>query len=367
MSPLLTHRRTRRRARSRRLVVLVCLLIVAAVLIGGLTQVGSQSGPFDAGINRSFATQGAVLATESNATATSLRRLMTNMPQRDRQTLDADLDDLVGQATAEATRAGVLAADGGIQGQFASVFADREGAVQEVRSAVDGLLGLHPLAVAGAPVAGGSTLRVPTLLSSTQATNRIAAAGRLLIGSDRIYRQVRRALARMAGHARLPSSKWVTAANSWQIGSVATQVDLVAASPKLLVTHQLVLSAVGISPPALPSPTGAATPGLSMISPTKSVTINVVLSNAGSVDESRASVTLTLAPVPGTPGAATSPAAATRRTALGAGRSVSLAPASFPVKPGTSYQLTVAVAIPAGPIDATGTSVSQVLQIAPST
>ena len=47
-------------------------------------------------------------------------------------------------------------------------------------------------------------------------------------------------------------------------------------------------------------------------------------------------------------------------------RSVSLAPVRFAVKPGNSYQLTVAIAVPAGQTVAGGTSFSEVLQIAPA-
>jgi hypothetical protein len=345
-------------------VVLVCVLVVAAVLIGGLTQIGPQSKAFDTSVNRSFVSQAALLAQESNVTAASLRRLMASMPQQDRPTLEVALSDIAAQATGQATRAAALVTQGGLQAQLAAVFADREKAAQEVHSAVDGLLGLHPLAVAGAPDGAGSGAGVPTLLSATQATDRIAAAGRLLAASDRSYQQVRHAFVRLAGHPRLPASKWITAADSWQIGSVATQVDLVAASTTLVATHQLVLSAVGITPPALPSPTGVATPGVSVLSPTTKVTVSVVLTNAGSVDEPHASVTFTLAPAPGSTGAV---ATTTRTTLVASNRSVTLSPVSFRVKPGSSYQLTVAIGVPAGQTDVANTSLGQLLQIAPST
>jgi hypothetical protein len=142
---------------------------------------------------------------------------------------------------------------------------------------------------------------------------------------------LRRALTRLAGHARLPASKWITATDDWQSGPIATEVELVTSSTTLEVPPRLVLRVVKVTPPALPSPTGAATSGLSVLSPTTTVLVQVVLSN------------------------------------LAAAGSVSLPPASFKVKPGTNYQLTVAVVLPAGQTDATGTSLSEVLQIAPST
>jgi hypothetical protein len=129
----------------------------------------------------------------------------------------------------------------------------------------------------------------------------------------------------------------------------------------LAVTHRLVLSVVQITPPALPSPTGVATLGSSVLSPTSSVKLNVVLTNLGSVDEPHAKVQFTLSPQP--TGTAVN---VRRRAAVPTGGSVSLSPASFPVKPGVSYQLTVSIVLPAGQADATGTSQTEILQIAPS-
>ena len=105
MSPLLTRRRSRRRSRAGRLVLLACVLVVAAVLIGGVARIGSQSGPFNASVNRSFATQGAVLVDQSNATGASLRRLMGAMQDQNRLTLQAGLDDVTAQAGDQATLA----------------------------------------------------------------------------------------------------------------------------------------------------------------------------------------------------------------------------------------------------------------------
>ena len=362
MSPLLTHRRSRRRSRAGRLVVLICVLVVAAVLIGGVARIGSRSGPFHASVNRSFGAQGAVLVDLSNATGASLRRLMGALPDENRQTLQVELDDVTAQAGDQAARAALLANGGSVEGRFATVLADRAQSADEVRSAIDGLLGLRPLPVAGAPAAPATGVATPTLLSSTQVTDRIAAAGRLLAQADRSYQAVRRSLADIAGHARLPASRWISTPSTWQIGTLATQVDLVAASTTLAATPQLGLSVVQISPPAVPSPNGAVTPGVSVLSPTKTVVLNVVLTNDGTVDEPKASVTFTLARLP------TGATATARRAAsVLAARSVTLAPVTFVVKPGSSYQLTVAITVPAGQTVAAGTTFVEGLQISPST
>jgi hypothetical protein len=360
MSPLVAHRRSRRRSSSARVVALVSVVIVVALLVGGITQISRQSDPFNESVNRSFAVQGEVVVGESNATAASVRRLMGTMQDEDRLSLQAELDSLVTQSAQEAAQASALDASGQVQAEFAAVFADRAEAVDQVRTAVDGLLGLHPLPVAGAP-GSGTRVVTPALVSSTAATDRIAGAGRLLGRADRAYLAVRRALAGLAGHARLPASTWVTSATTGQLGAVATQVDLVVASSSLAVTHRLVIRAVSLTPPALPPPNGVATPTVSLLSPTTLVTLSVVLSNLGSVEEPHASVQFTLALQPA--GATKS---MTRSAPLAASASVTLAPASFAVRPGHNYTLTVSVIVPPGQTDVTGASLTETLEIAPS-
>jgi hypothetical protein len=227
---------------------------------------------------------------------------------------------------------------------------------------------MHPLPIAGTPnspataATAVTTATTTATLASTQVTDQLTVVGTDLVAADRDYRALRRSLAQKAGHARLPSSTWVTDASIWQAGPVAAQIQALQASPSLLATHRLVLRVVQVTPPALPPANGVATPSLSVLSPTTRVTLLVVISNLGSVDERRASVQFTLTPQPS--GAAVT---VTRSAAVAAAGSVSLDPASFKVKPGTSYQLTVAIVLPAGQTDTTGASLSQVLQIAPAT
>ena len=135
--------------------------------------------------------------------------------------------------------------------EFAAVFAERAQAMTQLRAAVYGFLGMQPIA----PPARRPTARPPPahhLLSATQATNRIAAAGALLTRSDALYRSVRHTLADAAGHGRLPPSAWVTNPQVWQLGSVAAQVDLLATSSSLAASHDVVLRTVRLEPPALP-------------------------------------------------------------------------------------------------------------------
>ncbi len=344
-------------------------VVVVALLVGGVTQIGRRSNPFYVTVNRSFATQATIVVHESNATGAMLRTLMGHMQVRNRQALQAGLDLLVAQADQESSAAADLASPvtpGGVQVQFAHVLSQRDKAARQFRSALDGLLGLRPLAVAGTPSPTTLALATPTLLSSTQAAARITAAGTILSRSDGSYRALRRALRHQDGHARLPASKWVTTATAWQSGSVATAINLVTGSTSLAATPLLVLSVVKVTPPALPSPSGTGTPGISVLSPTDSVLVQVVLTNLGSVDEPHASVQVQLTPQPGGTDTGTE-ATITRKAGIVAGGSISLAPASFKVKPGNNYQLSVGVVLPSGQVTVDGASLGEVLQIAPST
>jgi hypothetical protein len=342
-------------------VLLVAAAVLLALLVGGLTQISRQSGSYDVALNRSLASQGAVVATNSNGTGRQLNQLLSTMQTLDRPTLQSNLDSVVEQANqeyTEAVRAG--SSDAPQAAAFTSVFFDRAQATFLVRAAVDGLLGMHPLPVAGTGDAGGAAA-TPTLLSSTAATNRIAAAGSLLARADQVYATVRQALRRSTGRGALPESVWVPNPQLWQVGSVATQVDLVASSSSLAVVHNLVLRTVRLTPPALPTANGDPT-APSVLTPTGTLGVSVVLANLGSVDEPQASVQISLALQP--TGAVVSQ---TRKAAIVAGGSVTLDPATFAVKPGSSYLLTVTVVLPPGQPSSAGSPLEKLLQIAPGT
>ena len=302
------------------------------------------------------------MAEQSATTSAQVRGLMTNLPTQIRQTLRADLDAAVTATGAEATRAELAsgsAARGSVGGNFAAVFEDRANAVSELRSAVYGVLGMHPAQVTSAPADAPSV--APVLLSATDATNRIVAAGALLTQADQLYASVRSDLAAGAGHARLPRSVWVTQPKLWQAGAVATEVDQMATSATLEGTHYLVLRTVRLNPPALPTP--QATPaGTSVLSPTTGLAVRVVLANQGTVDEPHATVRFTLAD--SSSGATTTHV---ESATVATGASVTLPEASFVVAPGTTYVLTVSIELPGGQTDTLGTATQQTLEIAPST
>jgi hypothetical protein len=344
--------------------LIVAIVVTGALLIGGLTRISSQSGSYDADVNRSLAAQGGVVAGQSNATALAFRSLVAGMPSETRQALQAGLDSAVQQTADESARATLAAGSasaGSAAGQFAAVFAERAQAMGEYRAAIDGFLGMQPVPPAGAASDAPPTGPNATLLTATAATDRIAAAGTLLARADARYDAVRRQLAAAAGHAHLPRSVWVTRPANWQSGPVAAQVDLLATSSTLIASHYLVLRTVRLDPPALPAPVGEPA-GTSTLSPTTRVGVSVVLANQGSVSEPRGTVRFTMANQ--TTGAT---ATQVRSAAVAVGQTVTLPEVTFRVAPGTFYVLRVSVVLPAAQSLTNGTLFAETLQIAPGT
>jgi hypothetical protein len=367
MQPFIPRRRNRRRSISGRMVLLGCAVVLTALVVGGVTQISRQSGPYDATLNRSFAAQGAVVATESNSSATELRQLMSTMRNLPRQVVQEELDSEVQQTASEESLAQAAPASppqAAQQAAFVAVFAARAKAVRQIRSSIDDLLGMRPLPVAGGPD-GNALLRTnTTLASSTASTNGLVAAGALLTTADQRYQSVRRELRAASGHADLPRSKWVTSATAWQADSLTSVVNGLSISPELGATHRLLLSSVRINPPDLPTVSGASSQ-TSTLSPTTSVTVTAVLSDLGSVDEPDFSVQYMLTPELN--GTAVTPVTKVKRSSLEAGGSVVMAPVRFKVKPGHRYQLIVAIELPATQSVVTQTSQTDDLEIAPST
>ncbi len=345
--------------------LLVAAVIVVALVVGGLTQVSRQSGVYDSNSNRTLASLGSVVADQSNASAAEVRTLVAHLPSQSRQVLQESLDSAVRQTSDESSRADLaagVASPQSLGGQFAEVFAERAQAMEELRTALDGFLGLHTKPPADSPGALATTVASssPTV-SATQASNRIAAAGALLRRADAQYATVRRSLVAASGHGRLPASLWISDPQDWQLGTVAATVDLMATSSTLAVTHNLVLRTVRLNPPALPTPQGTA-PGVLVISPVTQFEVSVVVANEGSVDEPRASVRVSLADQ--TTGKTDT---RTLTAAVALGSTVGLPPVSFVVKPGTTYVLNISIVLPPGQTSTLGTATQSTVQVSPAT
>lgn len=349
-------RRRRRRSRTTIVVVVLVAVVALVLLIGGVARVGRASGPYSTDVNRSYAAEGSTLVDRSNKTGAQLRTLLRRMPGLTRPALQQQLDSLVTASAQVSTNGAALAPptpSGDLGRDFAGVLADRAEAVAEMRMAVDGLLGMAPLPVVGAPTT--STTSAPeTLLTSDQATTDLTSAGQLLQAADRAYAGVRRQFRAAPGGAVLPRSVWLR--GPWTAGTAATLVDQVSGSSSLLADHRVVLLPHGIrlTPPVVPPTTPP--PPAATVTPTHSLSVTAVVANEGNVDEPATTVSVAVQ------GGATH----SRSVDLAAGRSQAVVLPSIPVTPGQTYVLTVSVTPPAAETDRTGTTRTFTIKVAPA-
>jgi hypothetical protein len=367
MSPRERRRRSRRRPVGPTVVTLVALAVALFLLIGGVAHIGSASVDYRRSADRSFAAQGSMLVAQSNRSASQLSSVMNGLPSpaTQRMNLEARLDELVDDTAAVATQGRQLAAAssvGAAPGELAGVLEDRAQAVAQFRAAIDGLLGMAPLPVAGTSgaIAPPST---PTLIPADRVSTTLVGVGDLLAASDRSYAHLRAELRRSAGTPRLPASAWVTGLQMWAPGPIATLVGQVAASPSLAVHHQLVLvpNGVRIAPSALPAPGGVPGPGPATLPPTGTVAVSAVVADDGNVPETGVVLTASLQPQ-----GAGIPATVRTTLTLQPGTSMVAAVPTMHVLPGATYILTVAVTPPPAQVDRTGLTQTYPITIAPT-
>ncbi len=359
--------RRRRRARPATVVGIALVVLVLALLVGGLVRVGAVSTSYWRSVDRSYAAQGAVVVDQSNQTAGDLRRLLAGWTSQTRRALESTLDLLVRTTDQQAQAAAALSPPepwGSLGPRFAAVLADRARAAADLRSAVDGLLGMAPLPIQTAqgatnPETGGANGSV--VLTASQAASALGRVGALLEQADRTYGRVRHGFARAPGGARLPASRWVRNTAGWSSGPALTAAEQLAGAPKLAARHQVVLVPTAIDVTPAPVPTPGASAGAATLPPTSSLRVTVVVANDGNVGEHGLVVTASVQPAAG---GRTSQRTASVALAPGASEAVGLG--VVPIVAGRSYQLTVAVTPPAGEVPGSTTSRTFAVKVAPN-
>jgi hypothetical protein len=363
------------------------LVVVAAMLvglaIGSLADVGARSTSYDRSTDQSYGALATAVVHGSNQTGAALASLMVaaptlpngTAPVSARAQIQQGLDDAVNSTVAESRQAQAIASpppSGTVAAQFAAVMVERADATDELRSTIDQLLGLTPLPVAGAPTPTRVMAPGP-LISATTAAAAMDRAGAAYEHADAQFRLL---LADIRSHRypfRLPASVWVPSPEptaplgSAQLGATAPAL---AASVPLYPFHQLVLTAVGLDPPAVPPGPGSpsAGPGVigvscadpqstpassapAILPPTPLLTVKATVTNCGTVPEAgiAVSASVTLSDPPGTaPPAGAGGANRTATVTLRAGGSAALVFAPVRVAGGHVYLVTVSIAIPAG-------------------
>jgi hypothetical protein len=382
--------------------VLLVLLVAlgAGLVVGSLVEIRTQSSSYRTSINTGYGALASRVVDASDQTGVQLATLMATasqlpddpIPRTARNVLQQGLDQAVNSAGEQAAQAAGLvppSPTGSVSRQFTRVMSERSAATSALRTTVDRLLGMEPLPVAGAPVPTSVPVSAP-LISIPRATSEMTAAGALFQRADDNYRALLSYV-----HARhlaiyLPRSVWVPmpVANAplgpTRLGASAPSLS---ASPALVPLHQLVITALGLTPPAVPSatspPTTSGGPGIvgdsctdpqsavpgpapTVLPPAPRVIVTLTVTNCGNVSESGVAVsqTLTLADPPGTkpPPTGRRGRTTTTRVALRSGSSIALALPPLPVAGGHLYDLTVSVAVPpqANPAGATQKFVIQI-------
>lgn len=149
--------RARRRRANRRSVVPTLLTVVAVALVlflvvASFAEIPARSSAYRTSTNRSFASLAAGVVSESDATGARLAQVMTLVPSTvlpvvDRAHLQQALDQAAREAAAQAQAGALLVPpqpDASVGPRLAAVLADRSTAVANLRSTVDGLLGMSP-------------------------------------------------------------------------------------------------------------------------------------------------------------------------------------------------------------------------------
>lgn len=374
------------------LVLLGCVGLV--LVVGSLAEINAQSKGYRSSTDSGYGALAATVVSASNQTGAQLASLMdsapslTNqaLPRTARAVLEQGLDAAVDASAQESVQAARLVPPyptGGVSDQFTHVMVERALGTSHLRTAIDRLLGMTPLPVAGAPTASPAIGSAP-LISIGEATTAMGSAGLVFQQADVDYRTL---VAQIRGQRlpiRLPRSVWVPAPIATApLGSprLAAGAAALGNASQLQPFHRLAITAVGLVPPAVstggPGLFGAncvsvvsAAPGTTptVLPPTTTVTAEVTVTNCGTVPESGVVVTqaLALADPAGTflppPSARASVSRITIALASGSSQALTLRPLA--VAGGHQYTLTVAVAVPASQQDRAGDTQAFLLRIA---
>jgi len=373
--------------------IAIAATVTLVLIAGSLLAIHTQSQGYRNATTRGYASLADQVGQQSTRTGSRLSDLMASaptlangkLPFTARAILEQGLDTAVLDTTNQAAQAATIAsppAVGDLSSRFTAVMRLRETTTAQVRSTVDQLLGMAPLPIAGAPTT--STPAAPgTLISVEQGSAELSAEGLAFEQADADFRALRASAAAMRAPFRLHPSVWVPPPTSTApLGSSAlgATAGALASSAALVPFHHLVVTAVGLVPPAVPSggvgvvatsctdpqsssPSGPPT----VVPPTTTLGAVVSVTNCGTVPEAGVTVTVTVSPsdpagsAPPPPGETGGRSQATVSIASGASAAPPLA--AVPVSSAHRYLVTVSVALPPGQADPAGSTQQFLVQV----
>jgi Bacterial Ig-like domain (group 3) len=330
--PMVQDRRRRggRRAFVRRaapaLAVLGIAAVVVVVIAGAVSQISRASVSYRRTVDQGFAALAAPLVAQSNATGVRLEGLLRNAPSLGRVELFSDLDTLASAGAATGRQFDEIAppypSGPGIE-PCKSAMDTRARASTLFRDVIERFLGGPNGTGAGAGNASAAVIALSGVATQLQ-------------GADESWSECRASLARSAGSARLATSIWVSDPSASSPDALTGFVAAMGASGSLAAQPGLaILSAVSVPAPAPGSS------GVLQVPPATSIAVDVVVQDAGNVDEPSVEVTGSLTPT--SAGVATTATVSSRAVGkqLRAGGSVALTLSGLRVAPGLSYQLVI--------------------------
>ena len=378
--------------------VAIAATVTVVLVAGSLLAIHTQSKGYRNATTSGYAALADKVGQASTLTGAQLSALMAEAPtlpnpwlsttgilKTARGVLEAGLDAAVQQTSQEAAQAATIGsppAVGDLSERFTQVMSLRAATTARLRSTVNRLLGMSPLPIAGSPNAGG--LPAPTtLISPDQAAREMSAEGLAFEQADTQYRTLRATAAAQRIAFRLQPSVWVPSpVATAPLGSVALGATAAAlhSSAALVPYHEVVVTAVGLTPPAVPSggPGNASTschnpqstvPGTTptALPPTSTITALVTVTNCGTVPEAGVTVSLTVAPddPAGTapPPAGGSGGRSQAKIALAPGSSTSPDLSPLPVSSGHRYSVTVKLSLPPSQANPAGSTQSFLVQV----
>lgn len=361
---------------------------VTVVLVGGsLLAIHTQSTGYRSATAAGYVALADRTGQASTATGDRLARLMAEVPSLTnsafpntaRGKFQQGLDTAVLDTRAQARQARNLASpppQGDLSTQFTHVLELRASATEALRTSIDQRLGMQPLPIAGGPLPAVPTSPA-TLISVSQASAEMSAEGTAFEQTDAGFRTLQASAAAFLPPTHLLDSVWVpdpSAAASLGSASLgATAIALASPASALVPFHHLVVTAVGLSPPAVPTGGAgsmstscigpeSAVPGTSttVVPPSKTLGALVSLTNCGNVPENgvTVSVTVAMADPPGTavPPTGSQGGRVEAVVVLASGSSSAPVLRPLPVSTGHRYLLTVAVSLPPGQLNPAGST-----------
>ncbi len=269
----------------------------------------------------SFTDQANVLLADSATLNDALNAVVLVGPSVSRQALLADLTGLTQSASSTASSAALLrrtTTTADASHFVATALLNRSDAVALFAKATVQVL----------------TLQVVPGSASTALSD---AAGKIDASAKELT-QARLALWTGPAKAKLAVARWNDLRASLSPQGQATYLSRLANSPSLAPQHHLAISAISISPSALPlQSTGTNI----VLLPTTSIGIGVVIGNLGNVDEAPVAIVLTLVNLD-----SGITKQATSHVRIEASSSEAVSQHTFTVKPGSNYRLQVSVLPP---------------------